>query len=162
MDKNDKRDKKTGGGSAAGTRPGSDAGGAGPTGGRAGAGSGRSGGDGDEQDVPRWGDVLRRVVGVGLGAAFMTEESVRSALSGINLPKDVLHSILQGANRSKEDIVNRIGNETIKLISKIDFVKEASRFVEEHKFRIQAEIEVVKKESGEPGLNLKTKVRIKD
>jgi hypothetical protein len=41
-------------------------------------------------------------------------------------------------------------------------VKEASRFVEEHKFRINAEIEVVKKEAGENGLAVKTKVKITD
>lgn len=115
-----------------------------------------------EDDLPKWSEMIRRVVSVGLGAAFMTEESVRSALGGINLPKEVLNSILQGANRSKEDFLNKIGNETIKLISKIDFVKEASRFVEEHKFRVSAEIEVVKKEPTEQGLHLKTKVKIQD
>lgn len=119
-------------------------------------------GSGDESDIPKWGEMLKRVVSVGLGAAFMTEESVRSALGGINIPKEALQSILSGANRSKEEFLNKVGNETIKLISKIDFVKEASRFVEEHKFRINAEIEVVKKDSGDSGLALKTNVKIKD
>jgi hypothetical protein len=116
----------------------------------------------EDESLPKWGEVLKRVMSVGLGAAFMTEESVRSALGGINLPKDVLTSILQGATRSKEEMLNKVGNEVIKLVSKIDFVKEASRFVEEHKFRINAEIEVVRKENGEPGLALKTNVKIKD
>lgn len=115
-----------------------------------------------DDSLPKWGEVLKKVMSVGLGAAFMTEESVRSALGGLNLPKEVLTTILQGANRSKEDFLNKIGNETIKLLSKIDFVKEASRFVEEHKFRINAEIEVVKKENGESGLSLKSKVKIQD
>ncbi|HMN68200.1 MAG TPA: hypothetical protein PKC28_06640 [Bdellovibrionales bacterium] len=118
--------------------------------------------DENDENLPKWGEVLKRVIGVGLGAAFMTEESVRNALGGINLPKDVLTSILQGATRSKEELLNRIGNETIRLISKIDFVKEASRFVEEHKFRINAEIEVVKKDGAGSGLDLKTKVKIQD
>lgn len=118
----------------------------------------------DEENLPKWGEVLRKVMSVGLGAAFMTEESVRSALSGLNVPKEVLTSILQGANRSKEEFLNKMGNETIKLISKIDFVKEASRFVEEHKFKIQAEIEVVKKDNGASGdtMQLKTSVKIRD
>ncbi len=120
------------------------------------------GASGDEGDIPKWGEMLKRVVSVGIGAAFMTEESVRSALGGINLPKEALTSILTGANRSKEEFLNKVGNETIKLISKIDFVKEASRFVEDHKFRISAEIDIVKKAPGEPGLNLKTDVKIKD
>jgi hypothetical protein len=116
-----------------------------------------------DDSLPKWGEVLKKVMSVGLGAAFMTEESVRSALSGLNLPKEVLTSILQGANRSKEEFLNKIGNETIKLMSKIDFVKEASRFVEEHKFRIQAEIEVVKRDHHhEPGVAVKSSVKIRD
>ena len=116
----------------------------------------------EDEALPKWGEMVRKVVTVGLGAAFMTEESVRLALNGVNLPKEVLTTILQGANRSKEEFLNKVGNETIKLISKIDFVKEASRFVEDHKFRISAEIEVVKKEPNETALNLKTNVKIKD
>ncbi|MBK8203040.1 MAG: hypothetical protein IPK68_12215 [Bdellovibrionales bacterium] len=47
-------------------------------------------------------------------------------------------------------MLNRVGNEVVKIISKIDFVNEASRFVEEHKFRVSAEVEVIKKDkSGE-------------
>ncbi len=120
----------------------------------------------DDESSPRWAEVVKRVMSVGLGAAFMTEESIRNTLGDIKLPKEVLTSILQGASRSKEDFLNKIGNETIKLISKIDFVKEASRFVEEHKFHIVADIEVVKKSNthreDEPGLHLKTQVKIKD
>jgi hypothetical protein len=117
----------------------------------------------DDENAPKWSEIVRKVMSVGLGAAFMTEESVRGALSGLNLPKEVLSSILQSANKGKEELLNRIGNETIKLISKIDFVKEASRFVEEHKFRINAEIEVVKKDNGgDAGLALKTSVKIRD
>lgn len=116
----------------------------------------------EDSELPKWGEMLKRVMSVGLGAAFMTEESVRSALGGMNLPKEVLMTILQGASRSKEEFLNKVGNETIKLVSKIDFVKEASRFVEEHKFKINAEIEVVKKDTGENGLALNTKVKIGD
>lgn len=118
--------------------------------------------DGEEDGAPKWTEMLRKVMSVGLGAAFMTEESIRKAATEMKLPKEVLSTLLQGATRSKEEFLNRVGNETIKLISKIDFVKEASRFVEEHKFRIQAEIEVVKKSPDEPGLALKTNVKITD
>jgi hypothetical protein len=120
--------------------------------------------DDEDDSAPKWSEMVRKVMSVGLGAAFMTEESVRSALSGMNLPKEVLTTILSQANRSKEDFLNRIGNETIKLMSKIDFVKEASRFVEEHKFKIQAEIEVVKKDPAAigGGVQLKTNVKIRD
>lgn len=92
-------------------------------------------------------DTLRKVITAGIGAAFMTEEHIRSYVSELKLPKEALNLLLQGASKSKEELMNRVGNEFIKIISKIDFVKEASRFVEEHKFKVTAEIEVLRKSS---------------
>ncbi len=92
-------------------------------------------------------DILKKLVSAGIGAAFMTEESIRTYLSELKLPKDVLGVLIQGAQKSKDDLMDRVGNEVIKIIQKIDFVSEASRFVEEHKFRITAEVDVVKKDS---------------
>ena len=92
-------------------------------------------------------DALKKVITAGIGAAFMTEESIRNYLSELKLPKDVLNLLLQSAAKSKEELTTKVGNEIIKIVNRIDFVKEASRFVEEHKFKIKAEVEVVKKDS---------------
>ncbi len=98
-----------------------------------------------ERDDGKVSDLLKKLVSAGIGAAFMTEEHIRGYLTDLKLPKDVLGTLVQGATKSKEELVNRVGNEIIKIVNRIDFVKEASRFVEEHKFRISAEIDVVKK-----------------
>jgi hypothetical protein len=92
-------------------------------------------------------DAIKKVFAVGVSAAFMTEESIRAALGEVKLPKEILKNLLDGAMKSKQELLNRVSGETIKMINKIDFVKEASRFVETHKFRVTAEIEVEKKES---------------
>ncbi|OQW50880.1 MAG: hypothetical protein A4S09_11175 [Proteobacteria bacterium SG_bin7] len=91
------------------------------------------------------GEGLKKLFAAGLSAAFMTEESIRSYLSDIKLPKEVLSLMISGAAKSKDEFMNRVSGEVVKILSKIDFVKEASRFVEEHKFKVSAEIEVVKK-----------------
>lgn len=96
-------------------------------------------------------EALKKVITAGIGAAFMTEESIRNYLSELKLPKEVLNMLLQSAAKSKEELVTKVGSEIIKVVNRIDFVKEASRFVEEHKFRIKAEVEVVKRESGDSG-----------
>lgn len=95
----------------------------------------------------RLGDTLKKLLTAGVGAAFMTEEHIRSYLGELKLPKEVLNSLLQSASKSKEELINRVSNEAIKVINRIDYVKEASRFVEEHKFKISAEIEVVKRDT---------------
>ncbi len=99
----------------------------------------------ENQDGLNLAEGLKRLVTAGIGAAFMTEESIRGYLQDLKLPKEALNLVLQSAAKTKDELANRIGNETIKMISKIDFVKEASRFVEEHKFKISAEVEVIKK-----------------
>lgn len=101
--------------------------------------------DDDDRSQGLLSETLKKVVTAGIGAAFMTEESIRAYLSEIKLPKDVLNGVLHGASKSKNEIINRVSDEVIKIVRKIDFVEEASRFVEEHKFRVSAEIEVVKK-----------------
>lgn len=108
--------------------------------------SGDESAEGHEARI-RLGDALKKIVTAGIGAAFMTEEHIRSYLGELKLPKDVLNSLLQGASKSKEELINRVSNEAIKVINRIDYVKEASRFVEEHKFKISAEIEVVKRDT---------------
>lgn len=105
----------------------------------------KEGSDSEESTGLKIGDTLRKVITAGLGAAFMTEESIRSHLSDLKLPKEALNLVLQSAAKSKEDLMNRVGNEVIKIVGKIDFVKEASRFLEDHKFKISAEVEVLKK-----------------
>lgn len=106
------------------------------------------GGRGDEHMTGGAGvtDTIKKLVTAGISAAFMTEESVRSFVSELKLPKETLNLLLQGASKSKEELMNRVSREVISIISKIDFVKEASRFVEEHKFRVTAEIDVIRKE----------------
>jgi hypothetical protein len=92
------------------------------------------------------GDALKKVLTTGITAAFMTEEAIRSRVSELKLPKETLNALLSGATKSKEELMNRVSTEVIRILNKIDFVKEASRFVEEHKFKITAEVEVMKKD----------------
>lgn len=99
----------------------------------------------NEQDDLKITDLVRKLIGAGFGAAFMTEEHIRNYINDMKLPKEAVNFLLQGAAKSKEELVHRVGTEVIKIINRIDFVKEASRFVEEHKFKVSAEIEVIKK-----------------
>lgn len=93
------------------------------------------------------GDTLKKVFSVGVSAAFMTEEGIRKYLADLKLPKELLEALLSGANKSKEEITNRVAKEINGIISKIDWVQELSKFAETHKFKIKAEIEIEKKKS---------------
>lgn len=91
-------------------------------------------------------ETIKKVFAIGTTAAFLTEESVKKYLDGVKLPKEILNLVIESANKSKDEISNRVGKEMITIIQKIDFVKEISRFAETHKFKITAEVEISKKE----------------
>lgn len=95
------------------------------------------------------GDTVKKVFTAGVSAAFMTEESLRAYVSELKLPKEALNLLIQGANKSKEEVTQRVTKEILGIIQKIDFVKEASKFAETHKFKITAEIDIIKKDTAD-------------
>lgn len=100
----------------------------------------------DDKDGSLLGDTFKKVFTAGVSAAFMTEESIRSYLGELKLPKDVLNVLIQSANKSKEEITQRVTKEVLGIVQKIDIVNEVSKFAETHKFKITAEIDIVKKD----------------
>ncbi|MBL7672393.1 MAG: hypothetical protein JNM39_18080 [Bdellovibrionaceae bacterium] len=90
-------------------------------------------------------DTLKKVFATGVSAAFMTEENIRSYLGELKLPKEILSTLIQSASKSKDEITNRVSKEIIGIVSQIDWVKEIARFAEGHKFKISAEIDIIKK-----------------
>lgn len=91
------------------------------------------------------GETLKKVFTTGVSAAFMTEESIRNYLQEIKLPKEILNILLQSANKSKDEITNKVTKEITQIFNKIDWVSELAKFAETHKFKISAEIDIVKK-----------------
>ena len=65
-------------------------------------------------------DILKRVVGVGVGAAFMTEESVRNILNDLPLPKDIVTGLVQNAKGAKEDFTKSLRDEFSKYLKGLD------------------------------------------
>tara|TARA_B110001454_G_C12723072_1_gene435698 strand:- start:11632 stop:12018 length:387 start_codon:yes stop_codon:yes gene_type:complete len=92
-------------------------------------------------------ETLKKVFTTGVSAAFMTEENIRSYLQELKLPKEILNVIIQSANKSKDDITQRVSKEIIGIFNKIDWISELSKFAETHKFKISAEIDIIKKET---------------
>lgn len=78
-----------------------------------------------------------------------TLKKILSSGSPTEISKEIIGTVLGQALKAKDDVTLRVSNEMIGLIRKIDFVKEFSKFAENHKFKITAEVEILKKENGE-------------
>lgn len=76
-----------------------------------------------------------------------TIKKIISAGSPTDISKELIGTVLGQALKAKDEVSTKVTNEMIALVRKIDFVKEFSKFAENHKFKITAEIEITKKDA---------------
>lgn len=75
-----------------------------------------------------------------------TIRKIITAGSPTEISKELIGTVLNQAMKTKDDITSIVTNEMLSLVRKIDFVKEFSKFAENHKFKVTAEIEIMKKD----------------
>ena len=77
-----------------------------------------SGSDEKEKETgSRAGELLKKAITVGIGAAFLTEESLRSLVGEMKLPKELISNLLASANNTKSEFLNKISSEMIEKIT---------------------------------------------
>lgn len=92
----------------------------------------------EREPVGRLAEMAKKMVTTGIGAAMMSEESVRKMLSDV--PKDVVQSVLDGAQKTKKKLAQSVAQELAKKIDNFDIQKEASQFMQNHKFSITIDV----------------------
>jgi len=98
----------------------------------------------DKKEKPL-GDIIKKVVSVGVGAAFMTEESVKKILEDLPLPKDIVSGLVQNAKGAKEDFTNGIREELRNYLSKVDASKIATDILDRYDVEVEAKFRFKKK-----------------
>mgnify|MGYP001558087647 CR=1 FL=1 len=62
-------------------------------------------------------DLVKKVLTVGIGAVFLTEESVRSLISEFKLPKEILTGVLESAAKTKNEFFTKLSSDILEKIS---------------------------------------------
>lgn len=91
------------------------------------------------------GEIIKKVVSVGVGAAFMTEESVKKILEDLPLPKDIISGLVQNAKGAKEDFSKGIREEVKNYLTKIDPSKIATDLLDKYDVEVEAKFKFRKK-----------------
>ena len=99
----------------------------------------------DKKDSPI-SDIIKKVVSVGVGAAFMTEESVKKILDDLPLPKDIVVGLVQNAKGAKEDFTNSIREELRTYLSKVDASKITTDILDRYDVEVEAKFKFKKKD----------------
>ncbi|MBL6990174.1 MAG: hypothetical protein ISR65_10370 [Bacteriovoracaceae bacterium] len=103
----------------------------------------------DDKDVGI-ADVIKKVVSIGVGAAFMTEDAVKSLLSDLPIPKDIISGLVNNAKSAKEEFVQSLGSEMRNYLAKLDVKKVIDDVVDRYDIEITSTIKLKKKDEQAP------------
>jgi hypothetical protein len=85
-------------------------------------------------------DMMKKALFAGLGAVFMTEESVRAYVSDSKLPRDIGSYLIKNTGQAKEQFFGYLAKELSGLVRKSDLPKVVQGFLRDHTIEIEARI----------------------
>src|SRR3954453_1609943 len=66
-------------------------------------------------------ELMKKVLTVGVGAVFLTEESLRGLVSDFKLPKELLAAVLESANKTKGEFLKTLSREMMsQIVERVD------------------------------------------
>ncbi len=83
-------------------------------------------------------EMMKKILTVGVGAFFLTEESLRGLISDIKLPKEILSGILESANKTKTEFLRNLSQEVLsQILEKINPAELAQEILNKNEIEIK-------------------------
>ena len=92
-----------------------------------------------EDSQGKAGDFVKRILSVGVGTLFLTEESLKGMIGEFKLPKELIGGILESANRSRKEFLQNLSND---LIAKMSEKMDPRALIEEILSRNEIEVKM--------------------
>lgn len=97
----------------------------------------------EESDESRASAFMKKALTVGVGALFLTEEGVRSLVSEVKLPTELLGGLLESASKTKTEFLQNLSRDVReKVIDKIDPLALAEEFLRKNEIEFTVRVKV--------------------
>ncbi len=91
-------------------------------------------------------EIMKKVLTVGVGTVFLTEEALRSMISEWKLPKEVVGAILESSKKTKNEFFQTLSQDLFsKWSEKIDPMALLQEFVSRNDFEFHVKVGIVPK-----------------
>jgi len=88
-------------------------------------------------------DLMKKVLTVGVGAIFLTEDALRGLVSEFKLPKEVLGGILDSAHKTKNEFLQNLSKDVLaRVMEKVDPAAVLQEFLTKNEIDLQIKINV--------------------
>jgi hypothetical protein len=98
------------------------------------------------------GDMARRALMSGIGAVFMSEETLRQQLSEMKLGKDAVGYVVGQADKTKREIIDVVARETRAFLSRLEVEKMVGRMLMGTTIEVQTRIRILPNAEGNVGV----------
>ncbi len=86
-------------------------------------------------------ELMKKVLTVGVGAIFLTEESLRGLVSEFKLPKELLTAILESANKTKSEFLRTMSNEMIaRVMEKVNVAELLQEMITQNEIHLEVTV----------------------
>jgi len=106
-------------------------------------------------------DLFRKVVVSGMGALFMTEEGIRSAVKELKLPKEVLAGALAQAERTKAEVLRIVGAEVRSFLESVNLEEMLVDALTRMQWDVRARVAFERRDDGLAAPVVDATVRVK-
>lgn len=93
-------------------------------------------------------DLMKKVLTVGVGTLFLTEDALKSMISEFKLPKELLGGLLEMAGKNKTEFLKSLSKDVISRISdRVDPVAVIEEFLERNEVEFTIKVSARPKNS---------------
>ena len=86
-------------------------------------------------------DFLKKVLTAGVGAVFLTEESVKALVSEFKLPKEIVVSLIESANRTRREFLQNMSEDVMnRIITKVNVQELLEEFLRKNEVDLHVRI----------------------
>ncbi len=86
-------------------------------------------------------ELVRKLLIVGVGTVFLTEESLRTLISDFKLPKDLIAGILESASKTKNEFLSKLSSDLLdRAMEKVDIQSLVQEILEKNELDLQIKL----------------------
>src|SRR3954464_13753899 len=86
-------------------------------------------------------EMMKKVLTVGVGAFFLTEESLRALVSDFKLPKELLSAVLDSANKPRGEFLRPLSREMMsQVMERVEPSALLQEFLEKNEVELNVKI----------------------
>jgi hypothetical protein len=94
-------------------------------------------------------DLVRKILTVGVGTIFLTEDALRTLISEFKLPKELLGGIMDSAAKTRNEFFSRLSSDVLERVaSKVDPAALVQEFLSKNELEFHVKLSFKPKDRG--------------